>query len=72
MGQNVVDPPRVVVYWTLCKRLHVLPYPGGLLDQPPWVVEGFMICIDAENDAAAHQAKTKGAGKQAGRPGRGR
>ena len=34
---------------TTCQALHCLPYGGGLLDQPPQMVTGIRLVLDAIN-----------------------
>jgi len=33
-----------------CSAYHVLPYPGGLVSQPVWMIEGFEVIRRARDD----------------------
>jgi len=41
----------------LCKQLHCLPGPGGLLQQDPYMVDGLSLVLEAINEREAKEQK---------------
>ncbi len=46
---SVLDghPDAAAGTWILCKELGVLPYPGGLYNQPARVVESYILYVNS-------------------------
>lgn len=58
------DPPVELVIWDRCKTYHCLPYAGGLLEQPHWIMEAFDIIeafMKQKKDEQQREAETQAA-----------